>query len=199
MADKGTKMIDLQQFCGKDETRPYLMKPFSVGDFTYATNGHIMVRVPKDPDIGPPSKSFNPDRPLEGVETATFVAPKFKLPSKPPADAECEECDGRGYKHDCPHCECQCRACAGTGSQAEEGNVSTEYGGVTLAMRYVRKMLALPAIELSVPRSADAPLLFRFKGGVGALMPMRGHSLNAVEVFEAVKDAAFTSTQPEKD
>lgn len=178
-------MIDLQQFCGKDETRPYLMKPFTFGDFSYATNGHIMVRVPKRAGVEPPSKSFNPEKPLEGLEQASFAAPKFKLPPQPSGDTECEACDGRGYEHNCPDCECMCRACDGSGSAAVEGNYSTAYEGVNFALRYVRKMLALPSIEIAKPKDQDAPLLFRFEGGVGAVMPMRGSATNHVEVFGA--------------
>ena len=37
--------IDLQPFCGEDHDRWYLMKPLSFGDYTYATNGHIVIRV----------------------------------------------------------------------------------------------------------------------------------------------------------
>lgn len=175
--------IDLTPFCGVDETRPYLLKPFSVGDFTYATNGHILVRTPRRDDAPEQTKKGKWDGSLAGLEEASFSAPVFTLPTQPPADAECAECDGRGYEHDCPDCECTCRACAGSGSAAVEGNHSTSYEGVTLALRYVRKMLALPAIEIAKPSAPDAPLLFRFDGGVGAVMPMRGEGANHVEVF----------------
>ena len=175
--------IDLQQFCGADETRPYLMKPFSLGEFSYATNGHILVRVARLEGVDPPAKTFNPEKPLEGIEAASFAAPYFKLPAEP-EDTECEDCDGRGCEHECPECHCICRACAGTGSQAAEGDYSTTYEGVNFALRYVRKMLALPGIEIAKPRTADAPLLFRFEGGVGAVMPQRGESANHIEVFK---------------
>lgn len=177
-------MIDLQQFCGTDETRPYIMKPFSFGDFSYATNGHIMVRVPKMEGVEAPSKKFNADKPLQGVEQASFVPPTFKLPPQPSEEDECTDCDGRGYEHDCPHCECTCRACDGTGNQAAEGKLTTTFEGITFALRSVRKMLSLPSIEIAKPGESGAPLLFRFEGGVGALMPMRGPSIHHVDVFE---------------
>lgn len=179
-------MIDLQPFCGTDETCPYLMKPFSFGDFSYATGGHIIVRVPKREGVEPPDKKFNADKPLEGLDQASFARPAFKLPPQPSEEDECEDCDGRGYEHDCPHCECVCRACAGTGNQAAEGKLTTTFAGITFALRYVRKMLSLPGIEIATPRASEGPLLFRFDGGVGALMPMRGPSVHHVEVFDAV-------------
>jgi len=47
---------DLKKYCSKDETRPYLHEPFSRGEWTYATNGHIAVRVPKLADVPEPQK-----------------------------------------------------------------------------------------------------------------------------------------------
>src|SRR5574337_601455 len=41
----GGMTIDLKKFCSKD--RPKLLDPFSGGEFTYASNGHIAVRVPR--------------------------------------------------------------------------------------------------------------------------------------------------------
>ena len=40
-------MIDLMKFCGKEDPREWLNAPFSLGDYTYATNGHLIVRVPR--------------------------------------------------------------------------------------------------------------------------------------------------------
>jgi hypothetical protein len=39
-------MIDLTPFCGKDYPHP-----FTQGDYTYATNLHVLVRVPKREDV----------------------------------------------------------------------------------------------------------------------------------------------------
>jgi hypothetical protein len=39
-------MIDLLRFCGEDKSYPEFLKPFSKGGYTYASDGHICVRVP---------------------------------------------------------------------------------------------------------------------------------------------------------
>lgn len=43
--------IDLSHFCYTEDDRHNLKRPWSRGDFSYATNGHIMVRVPRRQDL----------------------------------------------------------------------------------------------------------------------------------------------------
>lgn len=176
-------MLDLQQFCGKEETRPYLLKPFSVGDFTYATNGHIMVRVTRRDDAAEQTKEWDWNAPLAGLQGASFAKPEFKLPPEPEEADECSACDGRGTEHDCPDCECPCVECDGTGKDIPERGISTEFCGANFAMRYIRQVLSLPNVELASITS-DAPMVFRFDGGVGALMPLRSPGRQQVEVFK---------------
>ena len=51
-----TDQINLDIFC--DPSSPGLTRPFSVGTWSYATNGHILVRVPRRDDV-----AENPDAP----------------------------------------------------------------------------------------------------------------------------------------
>lgn len=177
-------MLDLQPFCGTDETRFYLMKPFSREGFTYATDGCIMVRVTLRPDVPDTDKPFNQNEPLNGVETATFFRPAFELPPAPTAKGECTACDGRGYDHDCPDCECVCEICDGEGNVDIERKMSTTIGPKIYSLHYVRMVLSLPGIEIAAhPKKSDEkPLLFRFEGGVGALMSMRSERENHVDI-----------------
>lgn len=180
-------MIDLQPFCGADAARPYLMKPFSQGDFSFATNGHIMVRVARQEGVDPPGKDFDANAPLAGVEQAAFAPPPaYTLPPLQTDLTECQKCDGSGHAHECPDCECPCERCDGTGRENPERHVSTRVGTAIYAMRYVRKMLALPDVEIAQP-DPKAPLLFRFRDGVGALMPRRCEDSKHVEIFKAVE------------
>jgi len=96
-------MIDLTRFCSKDETR-YHHKPWSRGGYTYATEGHIMIRVPRLADV-----PENPDAPdcnnvfvqAAKVETRTWhMIPPYTLERKP-----CKNCDGKGYFQKCENCE----------------------------------------------------------------------------------------------
>ena len=63
--------IDLQQFCSKDDTRPYICKPFSFGEFSYATNGHIIVRVARRADV----EEGNPPMTASVVERVMSIDP----------------------------------------------------------------------------------------------------------------------------
>src|SRR5258708_6966312 len=52
------KLVDLQPFChAADGTHPLLESPWSLGSWTYATDGSILGRVPKR---GHAAKSFGP-------------------------------------------------------------------------------------------------------------------------------------------
>lgn len=178
--------IDLKPFCGTDETRPYLCVPFSHGDFSYATNGHIMVRIPRSGDLPEQTKNIatNWDAPFEGFEAATFSPVKVNLPP-PIADVECESCEGRGQEHDCPDCECICPECEGSGLESADHGISTTIRGHTYALRYVRLMLSLPGVILADNTDAKKPLLFRFDGGIGALMPRNVPAAKQVDVEAA--------------
>lgn len=165
---------ELQEFCGNSDTepsRPYLHSPFSRGDFTYATDGRIMVRIARVASITRDAEQIKTlDKPLEGAENATYhCLPTVDLPQvqKEP----CSKCDGRGHEHDCPDCECECVACDGSGHVWERTSVSI--GAAPFALRYVNKLQALPEVEVADDNKDGERLLFRFKGGVGSLMPLR--------------------------
>lgn len=170
-------MIDLKSFCG---TRTYLSAPFSNGEFTYATNGHIMVRVPRLPDVSDITIKGNWEKPLNGIDAATF-APFLHRPLPQMTDEECSKCGGTGNEHDCPDCSCDCDGCGGSGKQA--ARVSTTVASGIFNLRYIAMALALPAVEfMTSARDEEGPLLFRFDGGVGAVMPMRSQYDTHVEL-----------------
>jgi hypothetical protein len=190
-------MIDLQQFCGTDETRWYLMKPFSQGEHSFATNGHIEVRIPRRDDItelDDKAPKFDANAPLAGIDEAAFSRFDADLPPAPTEVGPCKACDGRGYEHACPDCECVCEMCHGSGDMDQERFMSTTIAGIDFTLSYVRQMLALPGVEIAqTAATATAlkgmkPLFFRFDGGVGALMPRRGRFEKHVEIER--KDAA---------
>jgi hypothetical protein len=177
-------MLDLQPFCSTDTDRYYLMKPFSRAGFTWATNGHILVRVQLRADVPDIDKKFNQAKPLEGFESTTFIIPEFSLPPAPTSTGICYRCEGRGLLHDCPDCDCECRDCGGAGDVDAEKLTSTMLGPKTFALNYVRMMLSLPGIEIAASPSEpdEKPLFFRFDGGIGALMPMGGSKENHIDV-----------------
>lgn len=177
--------MDLTKYCGNDPFRPYLNKPFSHGDFSYATNGHIMVRVPRRDDIPEQTKEGNWNAPMGALEGATFApVPHKPVPDIPAAkQVDCLSCDGRGREHECPRCKCQCEECGGTGKNMLHPKISTTLRGGTFDLRYVAMVLDLPNVELMTNKAdAEKPMLFKFDGGYGALMPMRGKHENHIEI-----------------
>jgi hypothetical protein len=187
-------MIDLQQFCSTEETRYYLTKPLSRDGFTWATNGHILVRVGLRPNIGdnegslPSTKSMN--RILSCHDNATFSPfPLVTWPDDPPAPP-CEYCGGAG-KCDDDRSSWQCDDCDGTGRGVVR--VSVLVRGYSFDAKYVRLIAALPNAEFADKAcnawaSPPEPTPFRFGGGVGAVMSIRGefkHHLGDIENLRA--------------
>jgi hypothetical protein len=169
--------IDLQQFCSDDPFRENLSKPFTLGDFTYATNGHILVRLPKIDGVEEIKNAPNPSKIFKDFPAPNYFVslPALALPPlEGPEIVDCDVCGGSGKEHECPDCDCECMACDGSGKEHREKKISTTLAGVILQLRYVRKLAALPHVEIA-PHLAIAdksPVFFRFDGGDGALMPM---------------------------
>ncbi len=168
-------MIDLKPFCSTDEMRPYLHQPWSVGDYTYATNGHIIVRVPRRSDV-----PENPQAPNNAPRLfATFPQAGFRalhvVPLPAPKEKKCLHCNGRGHEHDCPDCECVCENCNGTGNVNVDAKIAVNIGTFPAALRYARILIGLPNIEVAVDVSHPMdPLPFKFDGGDGLLMGVHG-------------------------
>jgi hypothetical protein len=175
-------MIDLQPFCSTDDTRPYLMKPYSRGEFTYATNNHVLVRVPRRDDAPEHDKAPNVESVFIKFHKGEFVpAPPFDVPAF--ETTECDECaGGTEPAHDCPECECECETCDGTGSIVEKASLTIR--GSIFDAKYIRLLLALPSLELPTTIDAIDAMPFKFEGGDGLLMPMRPpHKKTLGEIF----------------
>jgi hypothetical protein len=177
-------VLDLRPFCGATDGRTHFMRPFSIGEFTYATNGHIMVRVPRRPDAPEQTVKFNADDPLKGHDTIDYVPLSGSLPEIKKED--CIRC-ADGQIHDCPDCKCTCEDCGGSGKVYPRA--STSIGEANFAVRYVAMMLALPNIQVAATPGLETPLLFRFDGGIGAVMPMHGKCDTHVEVSKTTETA----------
>jgi hypothetical protein len=150
--------MDLKSFCGTDPFRAYIHEPFSVGEFTYATNGHIMVRVPRLPDVPEQTKQAKWDAPFQDLSGTIFESlDHHALP-----------------KQAGPDCECTCENCRGSGKEIFLSKASTTVRGCVYNLRYIAMALALPGVEFAVAKKThESPLLFRFDGGLGSVMPMR--------------------------
>ncbi len=138
-------MINLQRFCavpGIDE-REYLHRPWRDGDWTYATNGHVIVRTREFDDTVADKHSRSPARAVEMFaewhNKHGHIAMK-PMPELPHAQ-RCKVCDGAEHfmSVKCPDCdggmfvhgahEYECQNCGdspigvgfvvGTGSEAK--------------------------------------------------------------------------------
>ena len=181
--------IDIQQFCSKSDVgrRYSISRPWRVGKWCYATNGHICVRVAAiDTDQEQPTA---PDaaRILELHPSPTYAPLRVKLP--PIETVGCDLCYKRGFYWENededgepdrknPGAKIVCEDCAGHGRVEKQTSISIS--GVLFAAKYIAQIAALPDAEfptnpLPTKSYADIhPCPFRFTGGIGALMPMTG-------------------------
>jgi hypothetical protein len=145
--------MDLLPFCSTDPSRPELHNAFTRGDFTYATDGHILVRVPARPGI----PDLDPDKPPKFAGLIASLEPRWLDPDAkmaPLPECEiirrdikpCKACGGRGRVKTCGRCrglgtiecgECghenDCGNCRGNGalrvSDPADANATCDHCG----------------------------------------------------------------------
>lgn len=116
-------MIDLKQFCGHGDPREFLNRPWQEDGATYATNGHIGIRLDVlQEGIEPahPTMAGRIDKMLTDA-LANTIPLEIKFPTDAPKPCghcagggrinarTCEECDGGSFIHgshsyDCKEC-----------------------------------------------------------------------------------------------
>lgn len=163
---------ELKAFCGDTFSRT--QEPWSHEGFTFATNGHIMVRVPQMVEVteGEPIKGMMARILPYGTPSEWYPLSGIAVP--PAQEQECESCEGgRETVHDCPECTCVCDECDGTGRILDaKGRDPIIVGCAGFQTKYLRMLSTLPGCEIG-PISEFAIAPFRFDGGDGVLMPMR--------------------------
>lgn len=153
--------------------RPDLHKPFSRGQYTYATNGHIVVRVSRIADVAEQEKHD-----LSGLFNLNFKdEPRGVLEVKIPVIkddwCDCRVCDGRGTEHDCPDCSCQCDSCNGEGRENKAPTAKITIGDAVYNAKHIQQILELLGLRFPLYPPKDTASWFVFDGGEGLLMPMR--------------------------
>lgn len=160
--------MDLQKYCDTDESihGSRLMTPWSKGDHTFATNGHIIIRVPR---TDAPERKNAPG--LSELEHWFKTEPVewYPIPPVNPKKQPCEECNGKG-KHKYQGTFINCEECDGTGEYMR--HLGIEIGEAKFSDVYLSWIAELPGAEIG-PFKAMDPARFRFTGGEGLLMPRK--------------------------
>lgn len=178
-------ILDLQKFCGDGEIDFRIGSPFNKGAWTYATNGHVIVRVALIPGLrqdGPDAERIFDAASASGELSALNIP---KLPKVTITTEDCEKCDGSGLKHDCPACTCNCEECCGRGNydQTSDKAVSVHINGVDFACEYIRLLGELSDLRIAEPQK-EKPLRFTFNSGEGILMPLRSSRRRSIKTRE---------------
>ena len=187
----------LKKFVSQDDPRKYMRSPFTRGEWTYATNGHIAVRVPKIDGVEILPEKHLPllESLFQSVGGNDFIA----LPWMPPPE-ECLLCSGTGIAYECPECdgegefehgthsycceecggsgqveyreksEIACRICGGTGVARYK---PMKVGGSHFDLFYLHLINGLPGAKFAPGAGRMDMARFVFDGGEGILMPMK--------------------------
>ena len=160
----------LNAFCNTE--RPIIMRPFSQDIWTYATDGKLIIRVPRMAEV--PEYDDSPkklDSFIWGYNPITENW--FKIPSGLSNEPNrCEQCVGSG---ECHRCECgdvhDCGFCDGSGNGKETAiAVGNQWAGHLL----LNRLSALPNVEIcNSAKDKLSALGIRFDGGEGRLMPIK--------------------------
>jgi hypothetical protein len=163
--------------------------PFSQGDWSYATDSCVAVRVPRRPQDAP--LGF-PD--MEALFQRLFEAssyirpPALALPAAIIQTARCPHCSGNGRAHQCPSCACRCDRCDGKGNitRSTDSTASVTLPSGSYGRGYVRRVWELPDLLIGVGIKPGSALPFAFAGnGQGLLMPQTAaYSDNTVVTLE---------------
>ncbi len=187
--------IKLSDFCAATDQRAKLKLPFTVGESTYATDGRIIIKVPKREGIttGADAPDFsrlnwNHDGVKDWVDIPKISKSQLKrclICDGCGTTTKCKECYGDGVvgfynDHHDYTCECQscngdgghpggpdiCTACEGVGATA----VSVAIGDALLGSTYLKKIATLPNAKIDGQGTPLGMICFKFDGGIGLLM-----------------------------
>ena len=177
-------MINLQRYCANDsDPREYLWRPWRAGEFVYATNGHLAVRVPAAdlPDAAENSKAPKSIADLFAGAFDGREARDFRAMPELPKLIKCLDCKGAG-RLECAHGaegsrEQACESCLGLGYQ-NRVNGHTKIGDAFYSDVYLHMLGELPQCRVCPGEPASRawepkpqPAAFAFDGGQAILMP----------------------------
>lgn len=163
----------LKTYCSMDETRPGILEPWSLGDRTYATDGIILIWVPRIESV--PEMENAPKNILEIIVDNPFGGAQVAIPKLPcPRFSTCGICVsgrvyiGGGKSVTCGECD---------GEFEWRRGISVKVGCQLISDIYLEKIKALPNYALfNSSKDKLCAAGFTFDGGSGLIMPMRKSS-----------------------
>lgn len=169
-----TAAIDLQKFCSLEALEGEWNsgktgKPWTSGGFTYATNGHLCVRLPAIPEI--PDNKEAPNTASLPWDAVVTEDQWLKIDLLKFEQVDCEVCQRGEPIHRCPDCSCECENC-------DDGKVFKDpvvkIGSKSVNPKYLKRIQELPnALVAPDATPKEQAIPFKFDGGQGLLMPMR--------------------------
>lgn len=162
-------------FCSDDETKFTLHQPFTVGQWTYATDGKVVLRVPSaDVNIEQEQNAKVPNAAViiqfHDWENKTGYDNLPEIPEWP-STIICKACEGFEMI-ECSHCGSmvECKSCGGEG-ETEPFPLPMLVGDVLFNVKYLRLLATLPGVKVRRGSNpADKLATFIFDGGDGVLM-----------------------------
>mgnify|MGYP000882786505 CR=1 FL=1 len=183
-------IADLEPFVSGNQGR--MEKPWSQGEFTYASDGFVVVRIPRlaeVPEITNPVNAVNifnkNPKPSEGFIPLPTTEQLGELKVCPKCHGEarevCPECDGDGeldLETDFNTYTVTCKSCCGDGEDCGECNGTgtieptpkVAIAGKRFTTAYIRKFMKLPNARIAVHADPSRPSWIEFDGGDGLLM-----------------------------
>jgi len=190
--------MNLQPFCHPDRRTSGISTPFSRMDHTYATDGKLIVRVPRLADVGERDNTPQVDNlGWNHAELADWTdAPELDQATV----KRCSVCKGTGKTNICPECygygevltetsmnwyEVTCKTCVAAGKVAggedvcdycagtgKDVDTPVEWRSGHISALMLTRLSTLPGLQLSPYGEPTEVIRFKFDGGEGLVMPM---------------------------
>lgn len=143
-----------------------LHHPFTREEWTYATNGRIIIRVPRVEGVA--TVPVQAEAVFTEISSQEVAIPE-SIPD--PTISECPKCRGTGVIV-CLTCEseCSCKKCQGAGRLTEDPPVLI--GNQRLRADHLRLISRLPGVKLLLNIQPGENCAFTFEGGEGRMSPV---------------------------
>lgn len=193
-------MIDVDKFCGSDNFPKGIQTPFSIGDYTFATDGQIIIKVDKLPEVEQRDDAPDANR-LEWRQDEITEWHELPMIDFDELD-DCANCWGIGFVKTCPECdgdsvvyfentyncyETECQTCCGNGilrgnkddkicgscNGTKKQSTSVKVGSASIGSVYLSMIYSLPDAVIEHSDKTESMVNFKFNGGCGIVMPRR--------------------------